>query len=142
MLNDAFIMGGVHSGHQFHVALNNDEAGLFARTKNSGLTARDNWRLFLRANPRTLWDSERGVPRVLMREFICLKASGYTPTFESEQLIFGNKKDGAADKATFGVYLTALHGIGFQRAAEAKPELIKAVGKFLFDDDDALKGAF
>ena len=142
MLNDSFIMGGVHSGHQFHVALNNEEAGLFGRTSNSGLTGRDNWRLFIRANPRMLWDSERGVPRVLMREFICLKASGYAPNFEREQLIFGNKKDGAADQAGFRVYLTALHELGFQRAAESKDKLAKAVSEFLFEDGDALKGAF
>ena len=142
MLNDAFIMGGVHAGHQFHVALNNDESGLFDRTKNAGLSTRDNWRLFFRANPRSLWDSERGVPRVLMREFICLKASGYAPNFEREQLIFGNKKDGAADKAVFRVYLTALHELGFQRASESKDKLAKAVSEFLFEDGDALKGAF
>jgi hypothetical protein len=142
MLNDAFIMGGVHSGHQFHVALNNDESGLFDRTKNAGLSTRDNWRLFFRANPRSLWDSERGVPRVLMREFICLKASGYAPNFDREQLIFGNKKDGAADKAVFRVYLTALHELGFQRASESKDKLAKAVSEFLFEDGDALKGAF
>jgi hypothetical protein len=141
MLNDSFIMGGVHSGHQFHVALNNEEAGLFGRTSNSGLTGRDNWRLFIRANPRMLWDSERGVPRVLMREFICLQASGYQPNFEKQELIFGSKKDGASDKAIFRVYLKALREVGFHDAARSKDKMVSAVAEFLFGDKEALKGA-
>jgi hypothetical protein len=141
MLNDSFIMGGVHSGHQFHVVLNNEESGLFGRTSNSGLTGRDNWRLFIRANPRMLWDSERGVPRVLMREFICLQASGYQPNFERQELIFGSKKDGAADKAIFRVYLKALHEVGFHDAARSKDKIVSAVAEFLFGDKEALKGA-
>lgn len=141
MLNDSFIMGGVHAGHQFHVALNNDETGVFARTRNSGLAVRDNWRLFLRANPRMLWDGERGLPRVLMREFICLEASDYEPNFEHDQLIFKCKKGGSADKAGFRVYLKALHDAGFQTPTESKGGLVKEIAKFLFDDEKALDGA-
>lgn len=141
MLNDSFIMGGVHSGHQFHVALNNEETGLFGRTSNAGLGGRDNWRLFMRANPRMLWDSERGVPRVLMREFICLQASGYQPNFEKQELIFGSKKDGTSDKAIFRVYLKALREVGFHDAAHSKDKIVSAVAEFLFGDKEALKGA-
>ena len=142
LLNDSFIMGGVHAGHQFHVALNNDETGVFARTRNAGLSVRDNWRLFLRANPRMLWDGERGLPRVLMREFICLQASDYEPNFEHDQLTFKCKKGGASDKAAFRVYLKALHDVGFHTPTESKAKLAKEIAKFLFENDTALDGAF
>ncbi len=142
LLNDSFIMGGVHAGHQFQVALNTEEAATFGRTKNAGLTTKDNWRLFLRANPRTLWDSERGVPRVLMREFFCLEVSGYKANFEKDQLIFGSKKEGSSDKASFLEYLKALSDRQFHKPADSKDKLITEISKFLFDDENALKGAF
>ena len=60
---------------------------------------------------------------------------------DTGQLIFGSKKDGAADKAIFRVYLKALHEVGFHDAARSKDKIVSAVAEFLFGDKEALKGA-
>jgi hypothetical protein len=140
MLNDSFIMGGVHSGHQFNVVLTSEEQALYDRSMNSGLTGRDNWRLFMRANPGMLWDSGRGVPRVLMREFICLLASGCKPEFERQALMFSSPKSPPSE-ASFKGYLEALHGVGFHDPERSKDKVVSKVAEFLFADKEALKGA-
>ncbi len=141
MLNDAFILGGVHREYEFHFTLSDGQATLF----NSVLAATDPkenenpselWRKFILADPTCLW--EDGHPRVLLRELIGLAKFGYQPKFEKQQLGFLCKKKDDSDSASFAAYLETLKSLGFP-LNQQKP-LIEYVAKFLFGSDRALDG--
>ena len=140
MLNDAFIMSGVHRGYNFYLALSPGQATLFNSVLASTDPAEANakpmelWRKFMLADPTCLW--EKGYPRVFLREIIGLAKFGYKPKFTKEQLGFLCTDESASDGASFAAYLETLKGLGFTRN-EQKP-LIEYVAKFLFGDSTAL----
>ena len=144
MLNDTFIMAGAHKERGFYIALSPDEKAIFERSNNAGLGPKDNWRNFILANPRMLWDVgsrpavNTGLPRVLLRELLGLRAFGYKPQFDSQQLAFMCKSTSISDSASFAEYLNALKEVRFEENDKAK--LIPAMAEFLFDDKKALDG--
>ena len=86
LLNDCFILGGVHGGHEFHLAEDNVDPH-FTKLARSTLTIAEKWKDYFRANPGTFWDIIE-VPRILAREMVGLKVFGYRPRLMPQQLSF------------------------------------------------------
>ncbi|MEJ0035905.1 MAG: hypothetical protein WDO68_07465 [Gammaproteobacteria bacterium] len=162
MLNDAFIMGGAHANINFFLALNKEEGEKWGAMRSmtvKDLTARyekiskggspaklddaevakGTWLRFFRENPQMLWDEERKIPRVFMRELIGLASFGYKPRFNPSQLGFLCADESKADGATLPKYMAALRGVGFE--VPNKEKLLQTVGNFLFEDAGALTKA-
>jgi len=154
VLNDSFILAGIHTNLLFVLALNNDEQAAYARYKPNAVTnltkryggmsevkkeqlAREMWLAFLRDNQRVLWDPTANIPRVFLRELLGLRAFGYTPQFSEYQLSFVCSDVPKADDANFLPYVEMLGDIGFKDTGK-KASLIEAISRWLFDDADAL----
>jgi hypothetical protein len=140
LLNDSFILGGVHGRHEFHFA--EEEAGryfdfLAVRDKlernPKALNAREKWMGFFRAHPEIFW-AKPGVPRILARELIGLRTFGYRPEFSEQQLSF--YPDGAGNPG-FTNYLNAVDAAGFRSGNPDK--VLGAISEFLFDRHDAFR---
>jgi hypothetical protein len=136
MLNDSFIIGGVHSEHDFHLALSPDEQAIF-NGLNSGLPPKDLWREFFRRNPVSFWNSQYSVPRVFAREVLGLAAFGYEPEFSKVQLSFHLTNKGASDAASLDKYCEALRKAKMTPVAD-KAAVIQAIANFVFKDAKAL----
>jgi hypothetical protein len=142
MLNDAFILSGVHREYNFYLALSPGQATLFnsvlASTDPKEADARPSelWRKFMLAQPACLW--EDGHPRVFLREVIALAKFGYKPKFKKEQLGFLCTDTSASDGATFAAYLAELSRLKFPD--NDQKQLIQYVANFLFGDSTALDG--
>ena len=137
MLNDSFIMAGVHYGHDFGLALTGDEVVAY-----DGLApgdAKERWLQFFLKSPGSLWSESKmgSFPRVLMRELIGLMTFGYEPSFHKDQLSFTPKNVKAANESSLSGYLTALANVRFQE--KDKQKCMGAISKFLFGDAEALK---
>jgi len=136
LLNDAFILGGAHGGHEFHLAEDSVESYFTFRQTRAAFepdraTTEEKWMGFFKAHPELLWDSKLGNPRVLARELIGLKAFGYSPQFSPQQLSFAKTSSGYP---TFRSYLNALASANCQPGHST--ELLRNISRFLFDRDD------
>jgi hypothetical protein len=156
MLNDAFILGGLHTNLTFVVALNTDEQKAWSEQKASAMQslikrfgsmtepakarlARESWANFIRdyQDGHMLWDRKLNIPRVFLRELLGLRAFGYTAKFSEYQLSFECTDAGKADEANFFPYVDMLANIGFKDASK-KASILKAISEWLFEDDSAL----
>jgi hypothetical protein len=152
MLNDSFILGGVHRGSDFHLALQDFhqfDLELQQRRQAFGPAApqyaaapargpeyyQQKWKLYLIANPEVLWNSKFGIPRIFARELMGLKTFGYTPAFTAAELGFVPRYSGAG-RADFEQYLLALGKVGFP--AKNKARILSAISEFLFGDANSL----
>jgi hypothetical protein len=141
LLNDAFILGGVHAGHEFHLAEDaaqhyfefRQTRALFEKKKDAA-DAKEQWTGFFRAHPEMLWDKKVGAPRVLARELIGLKTFGYSPEFSPQQLSFAPT---AGRPATFKRYLDALLAAGCLKGGS--DQVLAAVSGFLFGREDVFR---
>jgi hypothetical protein len=159
VLNDAFILAGLHTNLLFVLALNKDEQGKWANSK--GIVFSENtkkyggmtedlkakvpfqaWLAFMRDNPQMLWDADRQIPRVFLRELLGLKKFGYYPVFRELQLAFSCSETSKADDAMFLGYVEMLNELGFHKPKESKEKLNQAVAEFLFADQQALAGTW
>ena len=86
LLNDSYILGGVHGEHEFHLA--EDSANVYFESLGGQLTPKERWQSYFRTHQDAVWDTTRQVPRILARELIGLKTFGYRPQFFLEQLSF------------------------------------------------------
>ena len=130
MLNDSFMLGGIHNGLAFHLA----EDLFHANTLHmQGMTADEKWRDFFQTNPM-FWDNNTGSPRIFARECIGLKAAGYRPFFSDYSLIFHGP---AAPQFNFALYLAAINTAGL--TAYNKAAAMEAISDFLFGDRDAIR---
>jgi hypothetical protein len=149
ILNDCFMLGGIHTNLLFVLALNVDERAAWSKFKPAAgkpgedatpegraRIARETWRGFIIANQRIIWDKDLKVPRVFMRELLGLRKFGYKPDFRAEQLAFVCADVPKADDATLAAYVEMLNQVKFH--ANDKATLVKAVAEFLFDDEAAL----
>lgn len=136
LLNDAFILGGAHAGHEFHLAEDSAETYFnFRKTRAvfepDRATPEEKWMGFFKAHPEMLWDRKADTPRVLARELIGLKAFGYTAELSPVQLSF---------RRTSGGYPTFRHYLNALASANCRPgysaELLRYISRFLFDRDD------
>jgi hypothetical protein len=131
LLNDCYILGGVHGEHEFHLA--EDSANAYFESLGGQLTATEKWQSYFRTYPNAVWDTTRQVPRILARELIGLKTFGYRPRFFAEQLSFSA---GEPDGATFKTYLDALVGAGI--TSRNRTTVLETLSLFLFGNPQAL----
>ena len=145
MLNDGFILGGVHKGRQFHLGLAEADQQKF-RAVAVGKAPRDAWLQYFRENPIMFWDGNTKKPRVFVREMIGLEAFGYQPDFsEAGGLIFQCKDKGKAAQASLLSYLDALrpaasNARGRNFGLETEANILGIAGAILFGADNALTG--
>lgn len=136
-LNDAFILGGVHGGQDFHWA----EVEFQSATQLNAAKAMtdrkylwDTWRQYL-LKGRNFWSD--GFVRIFARELIGLKTFNYMPMFTTVEIFF---KPAATGGGTFSEYLDALSKVKFEEGAGASQAINRELGEFLFGDEDALSG--
>jgi hypothetical protein len=136
-LNDAFILGGVHGGQDFHWA----EADFQSATQLDAAKAMrekpylwDSWKKYL-LKGKNFWSG--GFVRIFARELIGLKTFHYMPIFTTVEIFF---KPSSVGTPTFAEYLDALLAVNFQLGAGSSAEINRALGEFLFGDEDALGG--
>ncbi len=136
LLNDAFILGNVHRGGEFHLTLAGaDRQDFLAAT--AGRSVKDGWLNFFRTHPIMLWDGERKQPRVLARELLGLMEFGYEPNYDFGDAGLPFKADkGKAAGASLQKYVTML---ATKRFHEPNREMmLTELGTFLFRDQGAL----
>jgi len=131
MLNVSFMLGGIHSGAEFHLA----EELFFSIAGTVGGTSEEKWKYFFQNNKASLWDVTHNIPRVFARECVGLKTAGYKPFFSDHSLIF--RSPGPSKGLTFEKYLTAISTSGL--TANDKTLAIQNVAEFLFNDQSYLK---
>jgi hypothetical protein len=136
LLNDTFIMAGCHSGLDFALGLSASEQTDYQKVLSEGGDAQTVWKKFILKFPKTLWDDDKGIPRVLLRELLGLQLFGYKPCFDQRQFWLSVGEKSKSEAATLGQYLVALKDFGFHE--RKKDSLIKRVSKWLFGADDAL----
>ena len=155
LLNDSFILGGIHQQWDFHLAEEGfdqfnllGEQEFLRRRAAFGPAApqyatalargpdyyRERWKDYLLKHPDVIWKG--AIPRVFARELIGLKTFGYVPKFTSSELGFHCEDYAAAVKADFERYLNALAAVGVLR--NDRTRVLSAIGEFLFEDAEAL----
>ena len=132
LLNDSYILGGIHAGFEFHFA--EDAASAEFATMPVQLTPVQKWQAFFKKHPETFWDDKTHLPRVLSRELIGLKTFGYRPEFSPHQLSFRPTGSG---NATFIRYLDALAAGGY--TGKDRVRVLEALSVFLFGTVAALR---
>jgi hypothetical protein len=148
LLNDAFILAGLHNNYPFGFGLVGDEIQAFnsiavgaappgtapkAQQTAAGMIR---WKTFFLAKPQTLWDKGRKVPRVFARELIGLARFGYKAVPVANQLSFEVDDMGKADTATFDLYLQELRRLDFH--LQDKKKIMSVISQFLFGGPDEL----
>jgi hypothetical protein len=131
LLNDCYILAGVHGEHEFHLA--EDSANAYFESLSGQLPPKEKWQSYFRAHPDAVWDATLQVPRILARELIGLKTFGYRPQFSHEQLSFSARQ---SEGATFKTYLDALVAAGITRRNRAV--VLETLSLFLFGNAQAL----
>jgi hypothetical protein len=136
MLNDAFILGGVHAGQDFHWAEEtfHGQSGIddMKAQKEGQPYIREIWRKYL-LGQNNFWSN--GFVRVFAREVIGLKAFGYKPIITAHEIGF-TPNGGDPAKATFAAYREALTEVDNKSSNAVK--INTALGEFLFGDRRAL----
>jgi hypothetical protein len=135
LMNDAYILGGAHGRHEFHLALEDVEDSSRPESKTLAhdfallrqTNPRERWQAFFQAKPDILWDPKLNAPRVLTRELIGLKTCGYVAQFSLAQLSFASR---GGDGTTFGEYLDALAASGYR--SKNRKTLMDLLSQFLF----------
>ena len=128
MLNDSFMLGGIHSGADFQLA----EEFFHSKTARLGnVSPKDKWLHFFQQNKLTFW-APFG-PRVFARECICLKAAGYKPNFANHGLVF----TGGGGSIDFAKCLRVVNTSGLTNKNMSLT--MQSISEFLFDDRNALK---
>lgn len=162
LLNDAFILAGIHSRRDFHFmddllpkysfqsragiagvrdgwkmrehAAHNQLADLSQRPREVQV-----WRQFFMDHQHLLWDSTiglNGIPRVLARELIGLMTFGYEARPTAEQLSFVPKRAANPLTASFRAYMEALRQAGY--FTNNRTQLLSRISHFLFGHPEAL----
>jgi hypothetical protein len=141
LMNDAFILAGVHDEQEFHWA--EEEFDQF--DARAAATARRSASFHDTDYYRALWKQyllggdnfwRGGFVRVFARELIGLNAFGYKPRFSKIGVAFEwSDPSGFAD---FSKYLDALDKAGFSKGDSAA--INAALGRYLFNDSAALAG--
>jgi hypothetical protein len=153
LLNDAFILGGVHARQDFHWAEEGFDldTGLahqefLQRLQKFGVAApqytpaltrdaaynQEKWKLYI-VKHSNFWSAD-GTVRVFAREVIGLKTFGYSPVFTKQNV--GFTCYAPRGYATFSAYLNGLVAVNFSRNDSAT--INAALGEFLFKDSNAL----
>jgi hypothetical protein len=153
LLNDAYILGGVHAGQDFHwteegfdldTGLDHQEfvnrLQKFGAAMPQYATAldrdpaymREKWKLYI-VKHSNFWSAD-GSPRIFAREVIGLSTFGYKPDFTLYNV--GFRCGAPRSDATFSAYLNGLAAINFGRNDRAT--INASLGEFLFKDQNAV----
>lgn len=142
MLNDAFIMGGLHTCKQFVFAPVGDDLSFIASIVPGGNSASPKqqqidaaipaWRAFFQTKQYLLWD--RGYPRVFVRELLGLQKFGYKAAPTAINLSFDYSDEAIAKGATFKAYCQHLKDTGFY--ANKRQDVLRILAKFLFGESN------
>jgi hypothetical protein len=130
LLNDCYVLGGVHGEHEFHLA--EDSANAYFESLGGQLPPKEKWQSYFRTHLDAVWDTTRQAPRILARELIGLKTFGYRAQFSLEQLSFSARQ---ADGATFKTYLDALVAAGI--TSRNRTVVLETLSLFLFGNAQA-----
>ncbi len=157
LLNDSFILGGIHRGWDFHLVEEGfsqfnilGEQEFLQRRAVFGPAApqyavalargpeyyQQKWKHYLQGHAEVLWNEKAGCPRVFARELMGLKNFGYAARFASSELGFCCQNHGAAGAANFEQYLDILRATGFQQ--NDRKGILSSVAEFLFGERNAL----
>lgn len=150
LLNDAWLLGGVHGRQDFHLVTEGvgriafdlvaTRRAAFGRAAPGGQnTPVQKWKKWFLRNPQIFFESWG--PRVFAREALGLMAFGYQPVFSNHGLGFRCINAQAATDATFHDYLVALSALNFQGGLAGRNTVLGALSKFLFDDPGLLLAA-
>jgi hypothetical protein len=150
LLNDAWLLGGVHGMQDFHLLTEGVGSITFdivaTRRAVFGTAAPGHqrtpiqkWKNWFLRNPQILY--ERWGPRVFAREALGLMAFGYQPVFSDHELGFQCVNAQAATGATFRRYLAALSAVNFQGGLVGRNAVLTALSNFLFGDPNLLLAA-
>ena len=131
LLNDCYILGGVHGGHEFHLA--EDAANAHFESLGGQLSPTEKWKSYFRTHD-PIWNEKLNVPRILARELVGLKTFGYRAHFFDEQLSFGAQP---SDNATFSTYLDAIVAAGI--AGKNRTVVLETLSVFLFGSAEGLR---
>lgn len=163
ILNDALIVGSATAQHEFLIALEPYELGLWRECeatlkpelekmrqrhaqrngviltdhalKNTDEYIRMIWSRFFNWNKGMFWDVTRENPRVLARELLGLSMFGYRVKLADRQI--GFYPDVAAPDPRFVNYVNGLRNIRFhERTARAR--IMRALSSFLLNDSHAI----
>lgn len=134
MLNDAYILAGVHGRQEFQWAAEGFDAEFGA----SNLPDFEKWKSYA-VKHSVFWGDDGNakgvVPRVFGREVIGLKTFGYLPRFTKVNIIFKWSYQPKVHP-TFDSYLNALQAVKFDKRDKAS--INETLGEFLFGGSDAL----
>jgi hypothetical protein len=150
LMNDALILGGVHTAQDFHWAEEGFDrfamvgAQEFIQRRevfNQGTAApvalrrdqkyyQDKWKHYL-LGQSNFWSG--GFARIFARELIGLKTFGYRAVCTEQEVLF---TPGGAAAATFDTYLHGLRAVNFGN--NDRVSINRAIGEFLFGDPAAL----
>ena len=147
LLNDAWLLGGVHRQQDFHhvaegvgsVAFDivaERRAAFGAAAAQYNKTPIEKWRRWFLRNPQILYESWG--PRVFTREALGLMTFGYRPVFSEHELGFRCANSQLAAGATFRAYFDALHALGFHQGVAAKQTVLTALSNYFFNDPNVL----
>jgi hypothetical protein len=150
LLNDAWLLGGVHARQDFHLVTEGVGSVSFdlVATRRAAFgpaapgyqrTPIQKWKNWFLRNPQILFESWG--PRVFAREAIGLMAFGYEPVFSNQQLGFRCVDPQAATGATFRRYLAALSAVNFQLGSAGRNTVLSALSNFIFGDPNLLSAA-
>ena len=132
LVNDSFILGGVHTKQDFHWA--EEEFDRFS-TENAQkflkLSCQEKWKRYILEHSN-FWAG--GYARVFARELIGLKTFGYTAVFETVEL--GFTPGICKVPMTFESYLNALKAVQFRR--NDRSSINSALSELLFGKSDEL----
>jgi hypothetical protein len=136
LLNDAYILGGAHGGHEFHLALEDVAVTTLPMLGKSlalkfallpQTDPKEKWRAFFNTYPDLFWDPKWNTPRVLVRELIGLRMCGYVPRLFATQLSFSPTR---ADSSTLGDYLDALTSAAYR--SKNRVAILDLLSQFFF----------
>jgi hypothetical protein len=141
LMNDCYILGGAHGGHEFFLALEDVEvmppqrslAQIFASLPS--LDPKEKWRTFFNEQPGIFWGEKENAPRVLVRELIGLHACGYrVQLYSTLQLSFVAT---GPDNSTFTTYLDALVTAGYR--SKKREVILNFLSLFFFQKPGMLR---
>jgi len=163
ILNDALIVGSATAQHDFVIALDRYEQGIWrecevtlrpelermrtryaqrygGRPSDSFLkTAEERrclvWQRFFSWNKGMFWDSNRNNPRVLTRELLGLSMFGYEVKLGDKQIGFRPRTN--APDPTFTAYVTGLRKLRFHDN-RARARIMQELSTFLRGDQHAI----
>ncbi|WGL58610.1 hypothetical protein QEJ31_08680 [Pigmentibacter sp. JX0631] len=139
LLNDCFILGGIHRNLDFcYAEVNSNRINYLSNPTSFDYL--NTWIEFFNKNPDILFIKSNRLkkfnPRVFARELLGLKLFGYETVLDNLQLSFKCMDKDKANSASFSEYINYLNKFPFNVNLEG---VKKEISKFLFGNEQALQ---